>query len=382
MKGSLLAIVAAPVLLLGGTPSSSAVLPEKAKTVTPVATTRTEMLYSVSAHADDELAAWTFIDDRPSTYEVIVIMTQGEGTNSCDALAHATPPPTGTDVGPLHVDGVTRSDVSWAPAILGPEWQWSGPHKYQGVGSPGPGQPDKGERHPFGNPWQGQGTQACKDARVASWHWFHDDAAAMDSGLPSFDVVDDPEADDDYVGEFCEPPHLGNGAPGSDLILCAKVWRNADGARVAFNSPDVRDNPLNFEYTRNHTIRAIELLRANRAPWGLPLLPEVGILANAYHYEGDVCLVYAHPQHKAVQEAILNHDFGAGPQYGSVACPADPRLEGSSLEVHPWDDTLDDIQWVDPITQQRVGPYNVNYGWLFEEFTLTEGNPFVWRRFD
>lgn len=337
-----------------------------ASTVTAgAAADRTETFYSVSAHPDDELAGWALIQDRPSTYTVFVIMTKGEFTTSCMTPEESTAPQ-GPEVGDLMlVEGFTGPD----PLNLQEEEypggdKYHGPYKYQGPASL-VGQPDRGERHPLGFPWTGRGSQACKDARVASWHWFLDGMAEMDPTLAHMNVVDDPRDDDDYRGEFCTPG-----------VACAEVWANEDGARVAFDNGDGK-------LTVDNVAASLQALRANRAAWGIRVLPEAGVLANAYYADesSPACLLYAHPDHRAVRDAIYTVDFGAGPQFGGM-CADRFFLEspGPVLVTDPA--TLVFTNYVDPLTEHRIGPYNVNYGWLFPTYQFTGSlDPTFWRRF-
>jgi hypothetical protein len=242
--------------------------------------------------------------------------------------------------------------------------RYHGPYKYQGPDSP-VGQPDKDERHPYGFPWQGQGSQACKDARVASWLWFQDDMNEIDGAVPSMGIGDDPFADDDYRGQFCSQ------------TLCAHVWTNEEGARVTF---DLGDGNL----TTDEVVAAVHDVRANRAAWGIEVLPESGILANVPHADADeaYCPADPHPDHVAVQEALYGTDLGAGPQYGKTCALSSRYLEypGPSAPMNPV--AIIDANYINPLSERRVGPYQVNYGWLFETYSFAGPlDPTFWRRF-
>ena len=113
------------------------------------------------------------------------------------------------------------------------------------------------------------------------------------------------------------------------------------------------------------------------------------MLAGSHYYDGDdpACsrlLFYDHPDHGRVQEALRYIDQGAGPQYGVSACPTDDRFaEEADLEVFPEDGTrIIAANFLDPITEQRVGPYLVNYGWLWDTYTFAKGRETYWRVFD
>lgn len=319
-------------------------------------TTRSEMRYAVIAHPDDEFqGGWALIQDRPATYTVFVIATQGENTRSCIPAGESRP---GGDPGlanGVFVEGITGEGF----AGLGLE----GPYRYQGPDSP-VGEPDKGERHPFGNPWQGKGTLACRLARMASWHWFLDDMAADDASLPDMRIDRHPMRDDDYVGRRC--------AAG----LCAHVWANRDGARVAF---DLGDGNL----TAGEVRQAVATLRRSRHRWKLPSLREAGVIAASYHYEGGTpgCTFDDHPDHAAVQEALFVDSGDAGPHFGSTCAVDDRHLAhpGPPALIDPV--TLVRTNLVDPVTEQRIGPFTVNYGWLWDTYSMV-GSPVdrFWQR--
>ena len=327
---------------------------------------KTKMAYAVSAHPDDELPAWGAIERRPDVYTVFVILTKGEGTFSCKTLEESLP---------NDDEGLGFEDVTMAEGLLGHSGRspWDGAYRYQGPDSPA-GQPDKGERHPLGYPWVGRGTQACADARVASWHWFLDGMASIDPTLANMAIAGDPYLDDDYVGETCEEP-----------VGCVEVWANDDGARVVFDFGDgglvdQTDDPL----LAHEVTSALQTLRARRGVWGLPELPEAGVIAAVYYYDGSnpVCDYYDHRDHGAVAEALYETDQHAGPQTGP-ACIADPRfVEAPAPAIRTRPDTLALANLVDPVTERRIGPYVVNYGWLFDTYQF-QGDPYLgyWRRF-
>ncbi|HVE98172.1 MAG TPA: hypothetical protein VNA12_03240, partial [Mycobacteriales bacterium] len=190
---------------------------------------RMEMVYAISAHQDDEASAWGLIANRPNTYMVFVAMTQGEGTMSCMRPAEVSPP---------H-DAVTSSrSLTMVEGLVGEgEPDYEGAHKYQGPGSP-VGQPDLGERRPYGNPWVGRQTEACKRARTASWHWFLDAMAQSDLSLPNF-AIEDPWKSPTYRGRFCDRALRPTAPARRRNSGCASVWATESGARVAFDLGNV-----------------------------------------------------------------------------------------------------------------------------------------------
>lgn len=316
----------------------------------PAETPRLEMFYSVAAHPDDEGSGWAMVAHRPQTYVVMVTVTQGERTAFCKTAEESRPTRDPEAANGTIVEGLSEADGE-------------GPFGYQGPDSPVE-EPDKGERHPLGNPWKGKGSRACKNARIASWHWFLDEMALTDGGLPDMGVASDPEDDDSYEGRFCDTG-----------VGCAKVWTTEEGARVAFDLGDrgfpYEDNP--DPMTSDDVTAALRALRANRAKWGLPALPERGVLANTYYYTGTavpLCANVDHPDHEAVLKAIYETDQHAGPQFGA-ACRADARYQahpGPALAQNPA--TMVRAMLINPLTEERIGPYVRNYGWLYGTYTF------------
>lgn len=356
------------------------------------------MFYIVTAHPDDEVAGWALIEDLgsagplpeglpaassgPGTYAVFVLLTRGEGTSSCLSPEESA------------VSGsLLAEDASLFEGFDGTETR-TGPYKYQGVDSP-VGEDDLGERHPLGNPWQGQGTQACKDARIASWHWFLDDMNRLGGAGTNMnlDTTQDPRLDDDYVGLMCEPGHQGRGdrRPPQKQVGCADVWANEEGARVIFDLGDAGFVPgVGFtasKFTQSDVIAALTLVRDRRSSWGLPLLPQQGIVAPmgycVHNEPHDPDPLGEHPDHVLVADTVFRNDLGMGKRYGGVHCPhqsenfqsADERLV---VAPDPARELL--MNYVDPVTEERRGPWVVNYGWLYPTYSFAASSSFYWQQ--
>ena len=326
----------------------------------PTATRST--FYFVSAHPDDEAQGWQLIEDFQHHYSVFVLLTRGENTIACMTAQEAE----ATDEAPKYDDGTPTA----------------GPYMYEGPDSP-VGEENLWERHPLGDPWHGRGTDACADARVSSWHWFLDDAARFDPGFPDFGISassdGDPWADDDYQGRFCPPGHqgLGEGRPPEKQVGCADVWANGDGARVAFELPNAL--PDSEPFSETDVITAVQTLRENRAHWGIELLPEAGVMAAAPACHRASGTPTEGRDHETLHNALYGTDLGAGPQYGTVCDEDTNRIARGDTTVGPdrrygespgYQEPTDPVGWwelhsVEP-TMHRTGPFQVNYGWLFD----------------
>ena len=341
------------------------------------------VVYAVVPHPDDELEAWPLIEHAAAESHVVwVTMTRGEQTDSCLTEADATS------------DAADFEGISMVEGFVA--GSRSGPYKYQGTGSPtSPPEPDKGEQRPFGFPWVGRGSEACADARLASWHWFLDEMGSFpDSSVPSMDIGADPWADDDFRGSFCPRPGRHDGRKRwASKIGCVDVWADERGARVAFSLPDLpggfgqHTTPTEAEsMTSQDVVDAIQLLRRNRGAWGISGGAESAIVSSARYgagYDGRVwpdCSNYPHPDHKAVSDAVRFHDLGIPQRYGVATCAEDPYLVGAEAQVVPADPaTLVAAQYVDPITEERIGPWAKHYGWLFPTYAFEAMASLYWR---
>ena len=101
-------------------------------------TSKTQIVYVLVPHPDDEFEAWSLIEDSADNYPVFVLCTHGERTSMADGRAH---------------------------------------------------QPHLGEWTPPPQPWGEPGSAAVRAQRIASFHAFLDGMAALDRHLDD-DLVD------------------------------------------------------------------------------------------------------------------------------------------------------------------------------------------------
>ena len=299
---------------------------------TPPFSKKQYLTYIAIPHPDDEYGAWGLIEGREAQYSVFVLMTHGEQTGACSSPSDGT---------------------------------GGGPYWYQGPGGP-VGQPNYGEAV-YGNPWVGRWTQECSDARLHGWHRMLDQMALLDSTLPYA-----PE----LVGRYCPsgvtpggllPTRYDGTPPVGHPSACADVYANALGARVVF---DLGDSDL----TSDEVLWAIQSLRENRGSWGIPPLPEKGIIGAAFYNatsensgiaQYSACSYYGHPDHHAIQVALWGTQLGAGSQLGRT-CDSDPDVTNTG-GTRAWVSSPTHLATfaINPATHAREGPIPVNYGWLF-----------------
>ena len=139
----------------------------------------------------------------------------------------------------------------------------------------------------------------------------------------------------------------------------------------------------------------VEAVRALRTRV-LPIAEEDDLVASAYfNDEFDPSIRYEHPDHKVVQAAIRDLDFGMpGPQWGRTV-PEDPEV-AETLEVPPslyCAVMCVEPEPIDPRTNPlafRTGTLQETYGWLAPTYwvgaELPSGSIFsrvqpFWRRF-
>lgn len=288
--------------------------------------------YIVSPHPDDEFQGWSLVEDSPSTYQVFIVLTHGEETGFCRPRAYAE-------------DGLD------AP--------------FERPADPEP---------------QGRWTPSCERARLGSWLAFMEDMSAHDPSLPG--RLKDLGTKGPFPGggaQVCRRDRderaCGEGA------RSVRVWQDerGRGALVAF---DLGDGDLSAE----EVVWAVDTVRRHREDLGLPAdLPEGDLVGASFsNLEHPDCYVYEHPDHRAVHDALHEHDFGVGRQLGAT-CRSDPAA-----------DLLETVSRAGVEAafaregRTRVGAHNANYGWLHTESypvdrhgqdTLFHAEQAFWTRF-
>jgi hypothetical protein len=361
-------------------------------TAPPVtASLKSQQYYVLGAHPDDPIPSWAWVEHRPPTdYLVFVSLTRSEGTLACvtpeDAVAGTTPEDA-PDADPI-AGSEPNQFASLLYPITGQEWilpyhemYSTGPYRYEGPDSP-VGQEDHGERHPYGFPWEGQGSDACGRAQVATWHWFLDEAHSID-GIGTTMAVDDPWRDDDYRGRHCFVPFakVQEQLPRRPKReVCAEVWANAESARVFFDLPDVysgwredgTQTYTHLTFDEDAVEEVLTFVRRSRATWRMPVLPEAGILGLGGYGDGKTCDAGASPTHKPILDLVRWHDLDIGEQAGPMSCAEDPYAQGAEHVSYPVMNPATLVAWnlVDPATGTRIGPLVKNFGWLLGSYAF------------
>lgn len=261
--------------------------------------------YVVVPHPDDEFSAWSFVGGRGDHYVVFVLLTRGEDTRFCDG------------------------------------------HGFQ---------PTYGEREPHPAGWPGRRTAACAAKRLDAFGAFLDRMAELD---PSLDVPG--------------PPVTLRGAPGPGGFVPtrpagvgrvpATEFQLAVGARTARALFDLGDGDL----TAEEVTWAIQAVRAVRDRF--PVSAEDDVVGAAYRNAGyPDAVVYDHPDHRAVHQALYGTDQGTpGPQWGRTVATDPERAESLSVP----DALYCQVLCVSPYNSRgawRVGALQWAYGWLADDY--------------
>ena len=286
--------------------------PDVPATDVPATGAPDKIVYIVVPHPDDEIQAWSLIENRPDTYKVFIMLTKGEQTAFCDSTGH---------------------------------------------------DPDTGEAPPRPPP-AGRWTPSCETARQNSFFGFMETMATVDSGLPATYNEAGVKGPFDALGHtICRYDDGPDAAPDSDTPpsedndcnddRTAQVWTAPTGAVVWFNLGD-------GDLTAEEVDWALVTVRDNRSALGIDAsLPNRSLLGASYWNRSHTgCYVYDHDDHLAVYETLWNTGFGMGDQ-SAATCASDP-------DASPYA----------PVSRQqfdhafatsgatRVGAHVVHYGWL------------------
>lgn len=264
-----------------------------------------QLSYIVVPHPDDEMQAWSLIEDTPDTYKVFIMLTKGEQTAFC--------------VSPAFDEGT-------------------------------------GEAQPHPRP-AGRFSPACEAARQNSFFYFITAMADSDSGLPSSFDHEGVKGPFHSLGyEICRHDVLDYDDEDCVVDLTAEVWTSPQAAVVWFNLGD-------GDLTANEVAWAITTVQENQAALGIDssLRPSSLIGASFWNAAHPDCFVYEHDDHWAVHAALWHIDFGMGQQLAAT-CRSDPEAARSEqVSLAAFDRAFETA------STTRIGAHTVFYGWLWGE---------------
>lgn len=260
--------------------------------------------YIVVPHPDDEMQAWSLIEDSPDLYKIFIVLTRGEQTAFCVA-----------------------------------------PGFDEGTGEASP------------HPWPaGRYSSSCETARQNSFFDFITAMAESDSGLPSSYDPEGVKGPFDSLGyEICRHDDAGHD---DDCVadLTAEVWTSSHAAVVWFNLGD-------GDVTPDEVAWAVTTVRDNRASLDInSSLPSRNLIGASFWNTGHRdCFIYEHDDHRAVHEALWRIDFGMGQQLAAT-CRTDPATARSE-QVSP----AAFGEAFKTASNARIGKHTVHYGWLWAD---------------
>lgn len=270
------------------------------------------VLWVLVPHPDDEAQAWSLVERTPDVHKVFVVLTRGEQSAYCDE----------------------------------PAWD---------VGT--------GELRPV--PWPlGRWSPECEQARIGAFFGFMGQIGAHDDGLPTeyeslgvmgpFPAPQTAVCRHDSLPLDIQAPDSASAGSGCIADRTALAWTSRLATVIWFNLGD-------GDLTDTEAVWATRVALEEREAFGLdPALPDIGIVGASFwngagHHD---CDDYAHPDHGAVQTALMVTHFGAGWQ-AAASCASDPRATLEATVSH--DGFLDVFA---SVSGTRIGAHPVNYGWL------------------
>ncbi|MFZ1323995.1 MAG: hypothetical protein WAQ57_02430 [Candidatus Saccharimonadales bacterium] len=301
----------------------------------------TKISWVVVPHEDDELEAWSMIQDTPGDYKLFIYLTRGEETGYCSS----------------NLSGLNTTKGELAPSpIPGSKW-----------------------------------TQSCETARISSTLNFFSQMNNTDATLPSDPVFYKQSVQFPANGvnvQRCDN-HNGTQLPvcGGTAITDRSALVYSGGTYGRFIFFNLGDGDV----TKEEAKWAIDIVMNNKTTLGVPTnISSSNLLGASFSNmktTTSVCKQYAHADHRAVHDALWNHNFTAFSGYQAAAtCAAD-----TDASLHK---SISDARWNDAFglytNGTAYGAYHKHYGWLWPNLysfdathqgTVVHKNQHFWKRY-
>lgn len=268
----------------------------------------------VMPHPDDEIEAWSLIENSPANYKVFVYLTQGEQTTYCE------------------------------------------PDLYQKSF-----EPHYGEVAPAATPL-GKWTNSCTTARISSTLGYMNKMAHYDETIPNgFSLNDYTTVTLPNPNGYGHIDSTNNANPViSDGTVRVYTGDNGYGKILFFNLGD-------GDLTQQEVEWAVSSVMANRSLFDLPSYPFYNAIGNFYNKNYSNCAVYSHPDHLAVHKALYYRNFGFTAYQTAATCETDPdTVRTRNVTWVPWSHAM-----LVRNDGTRYGYLQKYYGWL----RYVEANP-------
>ncbi|MCL1601405.1 MAG: hypothetical protein M3112_07710 [Actinomycetia bacterium] len=262
----------------------------------------------VMPHPDDEMEAWSVIENNTDVYHLFVYLTLGEETSFC------------------------------TPDLPG----------YQEA---------TGEREPRPMP-EGKHSEACESERINSTLHFLNQMAETDPGLPHGFTESTMRWSDPFAENGVQLTR-SDGDARAPADRRARVFDGGEQGQVVFF--DMGDGDL----TEDETRWVIDTVLANRTALGIPDLRWNRLIGASFYHDStyEDCMDYPHPDHKSVHRTVWDDNAGAFSEWIVPTCRQDPESTRDGVVDH----FGDAMELGEPTADgyfSRLGSHNIHYGWL------------------
>lgn len=265
----------------------------------------------VMPHPDDEMEAWSLIENSSNNYKVFVFVTRGNSTKHCQTPARLE--------------------------ALQPAWGEIDPTPGTGVSFP-------------------LSREECSTLRMKSTVQFLNAMNTQDPYLPS-------------TIQQVATMHLplnGTTLPSGDNSV--EVYDGGKYGRVLFF------NLTDGTVTKAGVDWVVYSVMNHKSELGIPTnLPVYNVLGPFYNdgrYKD--CTTYAHPDHFAVHDAMYHSNYGVSGYQAAATCATDrDAVMTKDVTQTSWDAAFA----LDQSTRQRLGLFEQHYGWLNPDLSGWNDNP-------